>query len=566
MAFIIDPNLTSEDLSKCIGYFSEKPEEEVIVFFAPDQKRYIEKFTDNPVKYIGSNWSIPERMKCFNLYPYFDEIERGEEAIIKQWPGLFSYSLNVAKLYRYFLATKNILFWIVLITLHKYKNIIRSNHIIALGSSSVFFAAIDSFVRGVPGLDWTPVHVFNKKGRSLTDRYRNALKNYITDLQSLNIPKRKLLYIEKHRQTLPLFPYLKKQSDFTLITQSYPNILMKMCDWTKNALICEAVEKIERRMMGMVSRHGLNLKDLPSHEIFVSFIHYLRVELEKYIKEIYCVWKSLDYLKPHAALCINWFGIRQQAIREWCRGNNRLFISLQHGFYSGGVVSAPERKIDADIFLCWGPEMKKSFIAADHENEPKIRTTGNPVYDEQKNKNDYLSPSPSKHHSVLVALSDMTYSARDVQDIIWSEIEEAMAKFPTLSWKIRTHDLDSRNGEMKSRFDNRAEFNNADNIFDALQPCDLVISNVSTVPLDAMIKGKPVVIFNMLGQPERFTEFGAGIVINKKGHLCVEIKRLIKVNFKDEALMIRQNNFVNAFTCPNSITNVLDTLNQCIDT
>ncbi len=102
------------------------------------------------------------------------------------------------------------------------------------------------------------------------------------------------------------------------------------------------------------------------------------------------------------------------------------------------------------------------------------------------------------------------------------------------------------------------------NIFDFIKQSQLVVTNVSTAALDAMIIQKPVIIFNLLNLPEKFTKFGAGIIIKERGIFCKELENMLKKGFCDSELIRRQMKFANLFNKPNMVSNIVNLLDKAI--
>jgi hypothetical protein len=323
-------------------------------------------------------------------------------------------------------------------------------------------------------------------------------------------------------------------------------------------------------MIYLFSKYPSNSNKFWRHSMLKNFISSLQFIVKNDIVGGFYIWKNFDEISPNAALCINWIGITHQFIRSWCRANNKPFMVLQHGIHNGGVISPDERIINADVFFCWGEEMKKSFISAFPENRKKcIKIVGNPVYDKITNSNqssttDLLSKN-GQSYQILIAPSGGSLLFRDYEKIFWDEIEQAVIYLPEIKWIIKLHDLYLFKDEIRNRFEKLgAIVIEKRNIFDFIRQSKLIVTEVSTAALDAMIIQKPVIIFNLLNLPERFSEFGAGIIIKERGMFYKELKNLLKKDFFDSGLIKRQEKFVNIFNKPDAINNIVTLLNKAI--
>ena len=570
MAIIIDPSLSIQNLSQAVDICKENPEDTVFTCLSIQQK-YLAQRIPNDVKCPGRDWSRRKRMNFLvNLYSYWDKLEKLEEAKISPWPSIFPYELNVAKIYRYYLANGGPLFWFVLKIFDQTIDEWQEYELVAIGKDAMFFAAIDSICKTFHKS--IARKVFLNTNREKNNRYsiKKALDLIRGEITLCKLHgKKKKLFIDKHRQSMPLLPYLK-ESSISYFHHPFSPIKKKLMAGNYQRLIEETTNLFHEKMIDLVSRCSFGQSKLIEQSTLIDFIYALDSNISKAILDGLFIWKGLDSIKPDGALCTNWFGINHQFIRNWCKGNKKPFMVLQHGFYRGGSISPIEKIIDADVFFCWGPEMRKSFIEADPDNDKVIEVVGNTLYDRRvliakKSEVEKSLPKENRLYAVLIVPSVGSVLGRDYEDMFWNEMELAMIHFPQIRWIIKLHNLHKFKDEIKNRFTKLgATFFETGDIFNAMELCHLVISDVSTVPLDAMVARKTVIIFNLLDQPERFSEFGAGIMIKEKGVLCNELEKLVKMNFSNPELMKRQERFVAAFSKPDSINNIVNSINRIL--
>ena len=572
MPIIIDPTLSTTDFSEIIKICKENSKEVVITCLSPMQKEYLEKRVSNVVKCVGTNWPIDERLKLGEIYSYWGKLEELKEAKFKPWPDIFPYEINVAKIFRYYLINRGYFYILVSLVLNQELLVWKNNILIAIGKDPTFFTAVDDAVtKQKVSLQKTYVKI-EKKQISLS--FLKRLFNVLTDEMSLwyyrRMKNKKLIYIDKHRQTLPLFSSLMAQTDIKFFTEPYSVIIKRLFNNSSQVRIEEITNKLSEKMIYLFSKYPLNINEFWKQSTLEDFINSLQFIIKKDILAGFYIWENFEKINPNAALCINWIGINHQFIRSWCRANNKPFMVLQHGIHSGGVISPAERIIDADIFFCWGEEMKRSFINASPENIKKcVEVVGNPAFDEYFNNynNNLYEGLLSKKtlYNVLVVPSAKSLLFRDYEMSFWDEIEQAIIKFPEIEWSIKAHSLYLFKDEIKNRFKKLGiTFIDGENIFNVMKHCQLVVTNVSTAALDAMVMRKPVIIFNLLNQSERFKEFGAGIIIKERGMFCKELKKLLKKDFYDSELIKRQNKFVSVFNKPNGTNNIVSLLDKAI--
>lgn len=569
MAIIIDPTLSTTKFSEIIKICKENPKEIVIICLSPIQKEYLDKKVSNVIKYVGADWPIEERLKLKEIYSYWDKLEEVKASKFKPWPNIFPYEINVAKIYRYYLIHWWVLFLLVNTILKKELFDWEDKNLIAIGKSPIFFTAIESTIVNKK-VSLQKIHLKKNKKQILV--YIKRLFNLTADETSLwhyrRMKNGKVIYIDRHRQTLPLFSSLKVQTDIIFFTKPYSVIRKRLFSNFSQVRIEEVTNKLSEKMIYLFSKYLSNSNKFWRHSMLKNFISSLQFIVKNDIVSGFYIWKNFDEISPNAALCINWIGITHQFIRSWCRANNKTFMVLQHGIHSGGVISPEERIIDADVFFCWGEEMKKSFISAFPENRKKcIKIVGNSVYDKITNSNqssttDLLSKN-GQSYQILIAPSGGSLLFRDCEKIFWDEIEQAILKFSEIKWSIKLHNLYLFKDEIKNRFKKLGvSIIEEGNVFEAMKNCQLVVTNVSTAALDAMIMQKPVIIFNLLNLPEKFTKFGAGIVIKERGIFCKELENMLKKDFCDPELIKRQNKFVSVFNKPNTVSNIVTLLDK----
>ncbi len=572
MSIIIDPTLSTTNFSEIIKICKENSKEVVITCLSPMQKEYLEKRVSNVVKCVGINWPIEERPKLSEIYSYWDKLEEAKEAKFKPWPNIFPYEINVAKIYRYHLLQWWDLFLLVNRVLNDELSIWKDKNLISIGKSQIFFASIDNVITNKK-VSLQKIYVKIEKKKKLIS-FSKKLFNILVDETSLwfyqYIRNKKIFYIDKHRQTLPLFSSLKAQTNIKFFTEPYSIISKRLFNNSYQVRIEEVTNKLSEKMIYLFSKYPLNSNKFWEESTLKYFINSLQFIVKNEIIVGFYIWKNFDKIKPNAALCINWIGNTHQFINSWCRANSKPFMVLQHGIHSGGVISPDERKIDAAIFFCWGEEMKKSYINAYPENRKKcIRIVGNPVYKKLTNSsqppNTELLSKNRQSYQILIAPTAPMLLFRDYEKIFWDEIEMAIIKIPEIKWSLKFHNLYFFKDEVEDRFKKLGvDIIKEGNIFDAMKNCQLVVTNISTVALDTMVMQKPVIIFNLLNQPELFSKFGAGIIIKEKATFCKELEKLIKKGCCDSELLKRQEKFLDAFNRPNAVNNIVDLLDKTI--
>lgn len=568
MAIIIDPSLSILNLAQVVGICKDNPRDTVLTCLSPIQQKYLSQKISNNVKCLGIDWPVRERMdSSASLYSYWDKLEKLEEAKINPWPSIFPYEVNVAKIYRYYLANEGRLFWSVLKILTKTKSQWQEHELIAVGKDPMFFAALE-FITSLFNSRILFKHVIRKRKINLSSVVSKgkalfrALKNECV-LQWARKTRKRLLYVDKHRQTEPVVQLLREHKD-VLVFQNTMSLLQKLSFKTpfyhQANMAAEACRKLMERL---IETNPFQDKSFPWMATLKAFVRILEPRLRNVMYQTFQTWEYFDQVRPVGIVCMNWLAHIHQSMRAWGKGNGAPFFVIQHGIHSGGIVSPIERRVDADYFFCWGTGMKDSFIKADPANAAVIKCTGNPCHDISfysdfsHVNNNLFPPEPS---SILVAPGEHGYLMSDAGADFWHEIESIIRRLPNIKWTIRCHPLFPYKELIYSRSKNLGATISRygqDSLFDALKNSDLVITTVSSVAVDAMIMKRPLIILNNAKIPELFSQFGAGIVLEKIGELSKVITELLSKGFKDNQLIERQNAFVSMFYKKDATNNIV---------
>ena len=118
------------------------------------------------------------------------------------------------------------------------------------------------------------------------------------------------------------------------------------------------------------------------------------------------IYLILSFLSPHLILDINWINLKGGFYHLWAKKNRpSKFVVLQHGSYAGGIVTdIAHRYTHCDEFLTWGDYFTDYFEKANCHKSIKIKTFGNPVYNEV-NRTDLNYPNLDDIKKVLIAPS-----------------------------------------------------------------------------------------------------------------------------------------------------------------
>jgi len=567
---ILDPSVMQpEALDEVLDLSEAKSDFEVVVLLSPFQKLLLEERGVKSVSIWGLEWPLSERMALISrLMSYWDALEDKPEALLEIEVDKHRYHLNVPKIYRFYIVNNWKFFVVACVLLENARRWQQSNIFVVTEDRS-FYTAVQA-ISQLYGVAVRKIDVHSMNNNTS----RNAALRHIATAATreveniwrvicLQFKSNGNLFVEKHRQTDPILSGLK-QEGFSIIqnlNSAIGRLFVSRCLEKRISALSQNCVDI---MKVLFRSNSFGADSIAWQHVLDFFVDMAQPEVRDAVGRVIMTWWYLNRIKPRAAVCINWLSPEQQAIRSWAKANRVPFIALQHGIHSGGVINPTEGRIDADLFLAWGRRSKEEFVKYDTSNGPVIAVTGNPCHGDlghlgrhkecyRNNASDYI----------LIAPSAFTYFHLDKGYYFWSQIEDLVKSYPNLRWVVRCHRFDPLGHFIAERFRRlkaSISYRDTPSIMTLLENCCLVITSVSTVALDAMWMRVPVVIVNNSTVPELFSEYGAGIVITRAEDLPKVFRQLVANGFYDRTLMINQKRFLDDFSCPNAISNVINTI------
>lgn len=228
----------------------------------------------------------------------------------------------------------------------------------------------------------------------------------------------------------------------------------------------------------------------------------------------------LSFIYPRFIIGINWTQKRDTLFRLWCNRNQRHFIVLQHGAYSGGVLrDINEKYVNCNIFLVWSDYFKK---IVDQNNSGKAYQSivfGNTCYNDYSRVGfTYREPTGSK---ILVVPSL-------IEGVRLTRLRELISKLRNLNFDItvKEHSYQPRFSET---IDQKALYKGEKSLYDLLrdQEFDYVIADVSTSLLDAIFFKNNVIYFS----PDDQTLRNENMYVKYMRNLTDDLKRITGAKF-----------------------------------
>jgi len=243
-------------------------------------------------------------------------------------------------------------------------------------------------------------------------------------------------------------------------------------------------------------------------------------------------------------------------------GGGRVIAALKQGFL----------KLSSDKIAVWGDDFKEALITSGIDSD-KIVVTGNPRFDlllqlkKEFSKNHFLERYNLKKGKKIIALTlspfvykkDFLLPGYSIEESNWntmlserrlffSEIRKIKEKNSDLLIILKPHPRDNIHFVNEFIKDIGVEIliNNNIDTYELLAACDILITQDSTVGLEAMIMSKSVICFDYTGNlgANEYVSNGAAMGVSKKGELETSIESIINNDSSLSELKTLRTNFV----------------------
>jgi CDP-glycerol glycerophosphotransferase (TagB/SpsB family) len=207
----------------------------------------------------------------------------------------------------------------------------------------------------------------------------------------------------------------------------------------------------------------------------------------------------------------------------------------------------------ADIFALYGENSARIYKNLGVEDK-QLKIVGNIRFDELFSKmKSYNRESTLNKIGVQTNKKVILFTSQPVtyeeNELLLNEIFSEFSKLPKENYHlvIKLHPAEDgrlHNNIAKS-FDNYTIIKDID-IFEIIHASDLVITYWSTTGLEAMVLGKPVIVLNLSGKPDKvaYARTGAALGVYKKGHLKQSILKCLYNLALRKKMFDKQKNFI----------------------
>ncbi|MGZ7135173.1 MAG: CDP-glycerol glycerophosphotransferase family protein [Methanobacterium sp.] len=224
-----------------------------------------------------------------------------------------------------------------------------------------------------------------------------------------------------------------------------------------------------------------------------------------------------------------WLG---RAVAKACRLNEIPTLILQHGIHGNVPFYGPS---DATKFSVYGNFTKDLLVKAGVEPE-KIVITGGQQWDKtidykEDTRREFCREYGLDENKPIILLAHHLANNRDISEIEVSEVIKA-AKALNTQLIIRAHPsepLKPYNDLIKNLNPENVKVFKKPHDYTSIMACDVLITQASTVAMDAIIAGKPVITINFSQGSDMYpyAESGAAIGIYTKKDLLPAIQKVL---------------------------------------
>ncbi|NVM29087.1 MAG: hypothetical protein HWN65_09595 [Candidatus Helarchaeota archaeon] len=304
--------------------------------------------------------------------------------------------------------------------------------------------------------------------------------------------------------------------------------------------------------------------------------------LKNYLNLIDGMYNLIQTEKPSMLVTMYDVPGPQRAVTKICRNNGIPTLVIQHGLYINDYSGFYVMPKEADKHFCWGNYHKNWAIKRGKLPETQI-VTGNPKWDSSifmndKSKNRKLSIydiyyfsreflenlewhllriKPPKKLIVIATQyykSDTSCYSSDENVVFIRDTLRAMKDFPKCQVVVKLHpNFYEEYKELTKTFVQELRLRNVKitsrHLWDILKMCNLLITQTSTVGLEAMLFNKSIVIYIPNGSPNLNPYAGRGAVIEvyKKEGLISAIKDALFNKEVQMKLAVACKKFINEY-------------------
>lgn len=267
-------------------------------------------------------------------------------------------------------------------------------------------------------------------------------------------------------------------------------------------------------------RKSLIYEDILLFDFFKDTLSYtFKFSFDKLIRYIELTKRVIRRDNPDVIVVMDERSPFGKAVVAVCELGGVPSLVLQHGIHDDQPEYGPTRATKMSVY----GDFTRNVLIKRGVNPERIVLTGAPQWDElvlEKGiaREEFCRQMGLDESKGLVLLATAIVFDREMGRRVVAGVINAVKEFPDLQLLIRAHPSSS---EPVSLYKDIAEEMGAGNIvvfkkphdYDSIRACDIFITRYSTVAIDAIIAGKPVITINLSSEPDRVPYAGSGAAI-----------------------------------------------------
>jgi UDP-N-acetylglucosamine 2-epimerase len=354
------------------------------------------------------------------------------------------------------------------------------------------------------------------------------------EIKTVGIPVGRLIGLDYIRKKI-------KDSSYRIL-ESYHNKISGSRTWLHTKRLQDIWKDLKETedMKNSMMYKGISIFSLLEPQLSC----YFSARLKDHIRDYEMVRSMIEEEKPDIVVYPGETSEFGRTLFHLCRKNNIPCIGIQHGVLGNRLRltltkqeasgTTPDYCPIPTVTAVYGDEYKRILIREGHYPRSSIEVTGSQRFDEIikkqamfKKQGIYRKFGIKKQKIVLLVTSPVPEN-----EIMTRAVFNTMKKFPDIQLIVKLHPLeaDKLYRNLLKETGSNAIITTETDIYELLNACEIMITHLSTVGLEAMILDKPVITINISGKPDPvdYARKKAALGVYREQDLVLAIENLLK--------------------------------------
>ncbi len=304
----------------------------------------------------------------------------------------------------------------------------------------------------------------------------------------------------------------------------------------------------EPSLKGSLTYEGISLFDAFKDTISYGF-KYL---FNKLIRCIEVTRRVIEVEKPDVIVVMDERSPFGRAVVATCDLMGIPSLVLQHGTHDDQPYYSSTYAAKMSVY----GDFTRKVLVQRGVSPDKIVLTGAPQWDALMtekgiSREEFCRQMGLDESKDIILLTTAITFERDVGKKVVAGVIDAMRQFPQMQLLIRAHPSQSEPISLYQDIASEMEIGDVvifkkPHDYDSIRACDIFITQYSTVAIDAIIAGKPVITINLTGETDLFpyAESGAAIGVYKTEDIAPAISNILTDSSVQKALAEGRKRFI----------------------